>query len=105
MESARFKLTKQPKVMALPPTSAKIMQHMLRAHLQVMLWKAAEWEGPTDEPRDNTNVGWMFRYVIPVPVNVESDLTPPDVIQCQCQAQGKKCSTEAYVCSGSPAYH
>ena len=28
---------KSPKIMALPPTSAKLLQHVLQAHLQVML--------------------------------------------------------------------
>ena len=55
MESARFKLftkkKKRPKVMALPPKSA-ILQHILGAHLQVMLWKAADCDGPPDESRD-----------------------------------------------------
>jgi len=41
MENARFKLfakKKTTKIMALPPTSANLLLHVLRAHLQVMLW-------------------------------------------------------------------
>ena len=45
MESARYniftKKMKNLKVMALPPTSANFLQHILQAHRQVMLWKAA----------------------------------------------------------------
>jgi len=46
MENARFKLftkkKKTTKIMALPPMSANLLLHVLRAHLQVMLWKAAD---------------------------------------------------------------
>ena len=49
MESARDNiLTKKkryPKVMASPPTSGNLLQHMLWAHLQIMSWKAAVCEG------------------------------------------------------------
>ena len=33
---------KSPKVKALPPTSPNLFLHVLRAHLQTMLWKAAD---------------------------------------------------------------
>ncbi len=104
MESARFKLftkKKSPKVMALPPTSANLLQHVLRAHLQTMLWKVADQEGPPDESTNITHFGWEFRDDIPVLVIAQGDLAPPeliDVIQCQCRAQSKKCSTEACGC-------
>ena len=106
MESARFKLftkkkKKTPKVMALPPTSANLLQHALLAHLQTMLWKAAEHQGPPNESADITHFGWEVRDDIPIPVIAQGDPAPPeliDVIQCQCRAQGKKCSTEACGC-------
>ncbi|MCG7883058.1 MAG: hypothetical protein JAY96_15870 [Candidatus Thiodiazotropha endolucinida] len=105
MESVRFTLftkkKRNPKVMSLPPTSANLMQHILRAHLQVMLWKAANCNGPPDESKDITQFGWEFRDEIPIPVIAEGDPAPPellDVIRCQCKAQGKKCSTEACGC-------
>ena len=105
MESARFTLfTKKktnPKVMALPPTSANLLQHVLRAHLQVMLWKAANCQAPPDESTDITHFGWEIRDDIPIPVVAGGDPAPPeliDVIRCQCRAQGKKCSTEACGC-------
>ena len=44
--------------MALPPTSSKRLQHTLWAHLQIMLWKAADYEGTAGELRDITNFGW-----------------------------------------------
>ena len=66
-----------------------------------MIWKAANCEGPPDESNDITNFGWEFQAEIPIPVIAEGDPAPPellDVIQCQCKAQGKKCSTEACGC-------
>ena len=50
MESAWFKLftkkeKKTPKMMALPPTSANLLQHALQDHLQTILWKAADHRG------------------------------------------------------------
>ena len=52
------KKKRNPKVMATPPTSGNILQHMLWAHLQIMLWKAAYCEGPAGELRDIANFGW-----------------------------------------------
>jgi hypothetical protein len=105
IESARFTLftkkKKSPKVMALPPTSANLLQHVMRAHLQVMLWKVADQQGPPNESADITNFGWEFQDSIAVPVIAQGDPAPPeliDVILCQCRAQEKKCRTEACGC-------
>ena len=61
MESARFNLFAKkkntPKIMALPPTSDNLSYHVLRAHLQVMLWKAADQLAPPSESTDITNFG------------------------------------------------
>ena len=92
------KKKKPPKVMALPPTSANLLQHALRAHLQTMLWKAADHQGP---PNESAHFGWEIRDDIPIPVIAQGDPAPPElinVIQCQCRARGKKCSTEACGC-------
>ena len=57
MESARFSLftkkRRNPKLMTLPPTTANLLHHTLRAHLQVMLWKAANNQKPPSESNDN----------------------------------------------------
>ena len=37
------------------PTSANLLQHMLGAHLQIMLWKAVDCEGNAGESRDIAN--------------------------------------------------
>ena len=54
MASARFtmftKKKKSPKIQALPPTSSNLLLHVLRAHLQVMLWKAADQQDPMNMP-------------------------------------------------------
>ena len=34
------------RIMALPPTEANLLFHMKRVHMQVMLWKAADRQGP-----------------------------------------------------------
>ncbi len=71
MESARFKLftkKKSPKIMALPPTYANLLQHALRAHLQVMLWKAADQQAPPTESANITHFGWEFQDGVPIPV-------------------------------------
>lgn len=82
-ESARFTLfTKKKvrvKVMALPPTSENLLLHVLRAHLQVMLWKAVNLPAPPDESADITHFGWEIRDDIPVPVIAQGDPAPPEL--------------------------
>ena len=72
-------------MMVSPPTSGNLLQHMLQAHLQIMLWKAADCECPAGESRDIANFGWLFQIKIYIPV-IEGDPAPPellDVIQCR----------------------
>ena len=61
MESTSYNIftekKRNPKVMASPPTSGNLLQYMLRAHLQIMLLKAVDCEGPAGESRDITNFG------------------------------------------------
>ena len=104
MESARFSLftkKKNAKVMTLPPTSDNLLLHVLRSHLQVMLWKAVNLPAPPEESADITHFGWEIRNEIPVPAIAQGDPAPPeliDVIRCHCRAQGRKCSTEMCGC-------
>ena len=56
----------------------EILKHILWAHHQVMLWKAANCEGPADELRDITNFLWVFPEEIPIPVFDEGDPAPSD---------------------------
>ena len=75
--------------MALPPTSANLLQHMLGAHLQIMLWKAADCEGTAGESKDITNCRWKFRIKIYIPVIAEGNPAPPELLDLiQCRARG-----------------
>ena len=107
MEIARFNLftkTKSLKVMALPPTSANLLKHALRAHLQIMqimLWKAADQQAPPAVSANITDFGWEVQNGIPVPVMATGEPAPPefvDVIRCQCRVEGKECSTVLCSC-------
>ena len=85
MGPACFKLftkkkKKTPKVMALPPTSANLLQLALRAYLQTMLWKAADHQGPPNESADITHFGWEIQDDIPIPVIAQGDAAPPELI-------------------------
>ena len=60
----------------IPPTSTNPLQHVLRAHLQVMLWMA-------DESNNITNLGWVIQDTIPGVA--QGAPVPPellDVIKC-----------------------
>ena len=83
--------------MALPPTSSNSLQHVLRAHLQIILWKAADQHSPLEESVDITRFGWEFKNDIPIPVIDHSDPASSeliDIIKCQCKAHGKMGSSE-----------
>ena len=45
-----------PKIKSLPPTDAAALQHIKRARLQVLIWRAAEEMAPPDV--DITVYGW-----------------------------------------------
>lgn len=64
MNAARYHLyTKKPgkhlKIMSLPPTDVNLFQHILRAHLQTILVKAADQTAPHD--LDITKFGWKVK--------------------------------------------
>ena len=81
MESARFHVSTKmkiiPKMAALYPISANLLQHILRAHLQAMSWKASNYESPPDESRDIKNFGWEFCEETSIPVIGEGDPALP----------------------------
>ena len=83
MEVAKFSLLtkkKNPKIMTLPPTSANLLQHALRAHLQVMLWKAADQQAPPAVSATITDFGWEVQNGIPVPAMAIGDPAPPKLV-------------------------
>lgn len=51
---------KMLKIMVLPPTSANLLQHVLWAHLQAKLGKAADYQAPPNEQTSLT-LGGMSR--------------------------------------------
>ncbi|KAK2193921.1 hypothetical protein NP493_6g09010 [Ridgeia piscesae] len=51
---------KPPPLKKLPPIDANLQLHMLRAHLQMLLWKAADQRDPPEEARNIANFGWSI---------------------------------------------
>ncbi len=105
MEEMRYhvftKQKKKPKLINLPPTSANLHHHILRSHLQVMLWKAADQKEPHNEANDITKFGWEVKDGMPMPQIAQGNPAPPkliDVVQCSCQAVGKACSNNTCSC-------
>ena len=83
-------------VMALPPTETNLYLHVRRAHLQTMLWKAADQQGPPH--MGIAKFGWEVKEGIPSPCIATGIHAPQgliDVINCGCKAEGKACSTES----------
>ena len=54
------------RIMALPPTETNLYLYVRRAHLQTMLWKAADQQGPPNV--DITTFGWELTEGIHHPV-------------------------------------
>ena len=72
-----------------PPTDANLQLHVLRAHLQMPLWKAADQRDPPEETRDIANFGrsidgsTITQTVSTAPVAPQALL---DVVSCSCTA-------------------
>jgi hypothetical protein len=85
--------------MLLPPTEKNLYLHILRAHLQVILAKAADQQAPPE--LDITQYGWEIKDGLPVP-RIADQLPGPrdlmDVVRCSCKAKGKACSTGSCSC-------
>jgi len=87
----------QKEVKTLPPTDANLW-----VHYQIMLWKAADQETPPAV--DIAAYGWEFvsgAGCVPTPHIARGPAAPPalmDVINCQCKAVGKACSSHARRC-------
>jgi len=86
---------KPPPLKKRPPTDAHLQLHVLRAHLQMLLWKAADQRGPPEEARNFANFGWNIEgsaittAVSTAPVAPQALL---DVVSCSCTAECKACS-------------
>ena len=84
---------KSPKVKALPPTSPNLFLHVLRAHLQTMMWKAADQQPPPGESMDRpiTDYGWSIQDDVPVPgvaEGIQLHHSCVNVINCLCKVGG-----------------
>ena len=53
-----FPKSLQSPIKALPPTSHNFALHMKRAHLQILMWKAANKRPPPTAAADISKFGW-----------------------------------------------
>ena len=76
------------------PSDSNLTLHVQRAHLQMLLWKAADKSDPPDVQL--TDHGWNVKehgQVMPVISREPSALSKfMDAISCSCKAEGKTCS-------------
>ena len=97
MTQARYNLytckqAKPLRIMLLPPTDTNLYLHVRRAHLQMLLWKAADQQGPRDVYIAYS--GWKIDNGITC---LNTDSGPPgppllmNVISCRCRAKDKAC--------------
>jgi len=96
-----------PKIKSLPPTSEAALQHIKRARIQVLTWRAADQLHPPD--LDVSQYGWELNKTLLCPVNGTSTAGPPSLVQlvacgckssmpcgslkCSCRAGGLSCTT------------
>ena len=108
MTNARYRIynrsKKPPQLKELPPIDENLQLHIKRAHLQVMLWKAADKTLPPPQTNDITQFGWQIdadRRVMPIlsSKSVAHNLLL-DVISCNCASQ-KACSRKNCSCHAS----
>jgi hypothetical protein len=96
-----------PKIKSLPPTDESAMEHVKRARLQVLIWRAAEQINP---PATNIAMfGWRIEENIPVPFHGVTDVAPKKLLQliacgcktetpctsvkCSCRSAGLSCTS------------
>ena len=80
--------------MSLQPTPANLYQHILRAHLQIMLWKVADINYPPLASEDITKFGWFFKDGNVMPVIADEPIAPAallDIPSCHCKATNNLC--------------
>ena len=106
VNSARYKMymsrKKPPPLKKLPPTDNNLQLHVLRAHLQMMLWKAADQRHPPFDARDIRRFGWDVKEGGVVTPSVSNAPVAPqgllDVVSCSCSAERKSCSEKRCSC-------
>ena len=109
LNTARYKMymsrKRPPPLKKLPPTDNNLQLYVLRAHLQIMLWKAADKRHPPVDARDIRRFGWDVKeggvvtpYVSNAPVAPHGLL---DVVSCCCSAGRKACSEKRCNCQSA----
>ena len=97
MTQARYNLytrkqRKPTRRILLPPTDTNLYLNVRRAHLQMLLWKAADQQGPPDV--STSQYCWKIDDGITCPRTDSGPPGPPllmDVISCRCRAKDKAC--------------
>ena len=103
MNTLRYNIFSQkkdpPKIKSLPPTDEAAVQHIKRAHLQTIIWDAADQINSPDV--DVINFGYQLdNNDIPQPVYGPTDVIPPDlqkVVACTCSSNNP-CGTNRCSC-------
>lgn len=87
-----------PKIRSLPPTDEAAIQHVRRARLQALIWRAADKSEP---PKlEICAFGWKLEAGIPSPEFGTTAVAPSSVLQivaCSCKSQ-PPCSTNRCSC-------
>ena len=95
--TARYKMDTfrkyPPPLKKLPPTYSNLQLHMLRAHLQMMLWKAAYERHTPVDAHNIRHFGWNVKDggVVTPPMS-NAPVAPHellDVVSCNCSAARK----------------
>ena len=95
---------KPPPLKKLLLTDVNLLLHVLRAHLQMLLWKAADQHDPPEEAQDIGNFDWTIKgstialTVSTAPVAPQALL---DVVSCSCTTEGKACSGARCSCNSA----
>ena len=112
LDAARYdiyrKRKRPPALKTLPPTERNMHLHGRRAHLQVLLWKAADQADPPAV--DITLFGWDKKMGLKegeeliMPTQDSSPVAPPallDVVSCGCRAGLKPCTSAKCSCAAA----
>ena len=86
---------KPPKLNKLPSTDANLELHVIQAHLQMLLWKAADQRDPPLEAGNIANFDWNIEGSTTTPAVSTAPVAPQAllaVVSCSCTADDKACS-------------
>ena len=91
-----FRGRKKPQPLKkLQPTDANLQLHVLRSHLQMLLWKAADQRDPPDETKDIANFGQRIDGSIITPTVSTAPVATQallGVVSCICTVLGNTCT-------------